>query len=426
VKSVSVSFAIISRSKSAPFSSTVAKSANGIGSSFEPVEIFAQNGTKVAEFSQGGNISIETADAGTDDDDSVTFNPNGEFEFIALGETRDDVFTYNSTDQHGANVTSTYTVTVKGENETPVAIDDDPRTDAYDSPMNTNVTVSDVTIGVLQNDYDIDQNDTRTTTLVPNSFDTAEINAVTVFLNGTFDVEPVTSFVGETTFNYTVTDNNGAFSNATVTVSFYNVEFSRTIYSIGDDVIPIVTDAFADVNFTKPDEIFVDLESLNSSEGLIANYNLTESGNSTEIFFDNIKAANATTLHPNSESSVSNPRLIVLLDDDLLDTVTAFYRDVENTTTIGGALAQALEPTPSEPLRFNSGRYVLEETADLGLLDESFPIDTTPDVVSVLVRSSSSPSGILTSLIEEVAGFGSLSTSNGLHSSINKAPLITN
>jgi VCBS repeat-containing protein len=64
---------------------------------------------------QGGLFSIAA-------NGQVTFDTNGEFEDLAVGETRQTSFTYTLVDADGATSTATVTVTVTGENDTPVTL----------------------------------------------------------------------------------------------------------------------------------------------------------------------------------------------------------------------------------------------------------------------------------------------------------------
>lgn len=65
----------------------------------------------------GGLFSINAAG-------QVTFNPNGEFEHLAAGQTATTSFTYTVSDGQGGADTATVTVTVTGANDAPVAADD--------------------------------------------------------------------------------------------------------------------------------------------------------------------------------------------------------------------------------------------------------------------------------------------------------------
>ncbi len=65
--------------------------------------------------SNGGLFSIAA-------NGQVSFNPNGNFEDLAAGETRDTSFTYTLVDADGLTDTATVTVTVTGINDAPVTV----------------------------------------------------------------------------------------------------------------------------------------------------------------------------------------------------------------------------------------------------------------------------------------------------------------
>ena len=54
---------------------------------------------------------------------TFSYNPNGAFENLAVGETATDTFTYSVTDSSGSTRTATATVTITGQNDAPVAAD---------------------------------------------------------------------------------------------------------------------------------------------------------------------------------------------------------------------------------------------------------------------------------------------------------------
>ncbi len=64
----------------------------------------------------GGQFTIE-------EDGSCTFDDDGDFEGLALGETRETTITYQVSDQQGGFDTATVTVTVVGTNDAPFVID---------------------------------------------------------------------------------------------------------------------------------------------------------------------------------------------------------------------------------------------------------------------------------------------------------------
>ena len=145
---------------------------------------------------------------------AVSYDPNGQFEGLAAGETDTDSFTYTVSDGNGGVDTATATVTINGVNDDPAAVDDEVSTDEA-----TDIT----SIFVLDNDTDPDTSDSLTV----DGFDTTgTLGIVTYNGDGTFDYDPNGAFdgldTGETatdTFTYTVTDGNGGTDTATVTVT---------------------------------------------------------------------------------------------------------------------------------------------------------------------------------------------------------------
>ena len=53
-------------------------------------------------------------------DGTFSYDPNGQFDSLALGQTATDTFAYTVTDDHGASSTAMATVTVIGQNDAPV------------------------------------------------------------------------------------------------------------------------------------------------------------------------------------------------------------------------------------------------------------------------------------------------------------------
>ncbi len=151
-------------------------------------------------------------------DGTVTYDPNGQFEYLAVGETAMDTFEYTVSDGNGGFDTATVTVTITGVNDAPTANDDMAMTDE-DNPS--------APIDVLGNDTDPDTSDVLT---VDSFDDSATTGSVTLNVDGTFTYDPNGQFeylaVGESatdTFTYTVTDGNGGFDTATVTILIIGV-----------------------------------------------------------------------------------------------------------------------------------------------------------------------------------------------------------
>ncbi|MEP4441960.1 MAG: Ig-like domain-containing protein, partial [Hyphomicrobiales bacterium] len=55
-------------------------------------------------------------------DGTFSYDPNGQFESLAVGETASDTFTYTVDDGNGGTSTETVTVTITGQNDGPVAL----------------------------------------------------------------------------------------------------------------------------------------------------------------------------------------------------------------------------------------------------------------------------------------------------------------
>jgi CshA-type fibril repeat protein len=129
-------------------------------------------------------------------DGTVTFTPAENFN----GEA---TITYTITDPDGLTGEGQAFVTVVPVNDPPVANDD---TSAIDEDLT-------VTISVLDNDTDPDA-DPLTVTEATSDDGTVVIND-----NGTIDFTPNTDFNGDAVINYTITDGNGGFDDAVVTVA---------------------------------------------------------------------------------------------------------------------------------------------------------------------------------------------------------------
>lgn len=142
----------------------------------------------------------------------VQFNPGTAFDHLAQGATETVVLNYTMQDQYGATSSSTVTVTVTGTNDAPVA-NADVATTGENSP---------VTVNVLANDTDVDDGATRTVTAA--SAPAGQGSASVVSNQVVFD--PGTDFdyldTGESAnvlVSYTITDDHGATSSSTVTIT---------------------------------------------------------------------------------------------------------------------------------------------------------------------------------------------------------------
>ncbi|EEA96924.1 VCBS domain-containing protein [Pseudovibrio sp. JE062] len=145
-------------------------------------------------------------------EDTFHYDPGTEFDYLAVGETATDTFSYSVTDAAGESSTSTVTITLTGQNDGPVAVAIAKQTDE-----NTAIVVS-------PEFSDSDSSDSHT-----HSVDTSDtLGAVTINEDGTFSYNPNGKFdnldAGETatdTFTYTVTDAAGESSTETVTITVH-------------------------------------------------------------------------------------------------------------------------------------------------------------------------------------------------------------
>jgi hypothetical protein len=151
---------------------------------------------------------------------TVLYDPNDQFEALAIGETATDRFTYTVTDtQGGESVTATVTVEIRGVNDPPIGV-----ADGYNVIQGSRLTVTDqdgtstptniLDNGLLVNDVDIDGDTLSAIKLADPQNGTVVIN-----LDGTFvythDGGPSTS----DTFTYEVSDGNGGADTVTVALT---------------------------------------------------------------------------------------------------------------------------------------------------------------------------------------------------------------
>mmetsp|Transcript_18046 Transcript_18046/g.27773 ORF Transcript_18046/g.27773 Transcript_18046/m.27773 type:complete len:2134 (-) Transcript_18046:3505-9906(-) len=153
------------------------------------------------------------------DDDSVSYDANGAFESLGVGETATDTFTYTVEDGNGGTDTATVTVTVEGENDGPTANDDASDTE-FDTP---------VTFDVLANDTDPDANDVLEITGATSPNGDVVNNG-----DGTLTFTPTPGFEGPAEITYQISDGNGGTDEGVWTVTVAEQPLDG-IVSNGDD-----------------------------------------------------------------------------------------------------------------------------------------------------------------------------------------------
>ena len=159
----------------------------------------------------------------------LTFNPNGSYDYLAVGESTTETFTYTVDDGNGGTDIATVTITIDGAND-PVNAVDDIVTVSKNNTLNFDVRAD----NGLGADSDPDLSDVLLVSYLDNltgsqgvSITTALGAIVTLEGNGTVTYNPNGMFGGLTlptdfiddSFGYQIRDQNGSTSTATVTVS---------------------------------------------------------------------------------------------------------------------------------------------------------------------------------------------------------------
>jgi VCBS repeat-containing protein len=124
-------------------------------------------------------------------DGSFTYNPNGQFDSLGVGESVTDSFIYTMNDGHGSGDAAAVTITITGENDAPVAVDDTANT-LQDTP---------VVIPLLTNDMDVDGDALAIASFTQPAHGTVADNG-----DGSLTYTPSLGFTGEDGFTYTAYD----------------------------------------------------------------------------------------------------------------------------------------------------------------------------------------------------------------------------
>jgi VCBS repeat-containing protein len=191
----------------------------------------ADNGTTLTKVGAYGTLVITKATG------AYTYtlaNSQANVQALADGQQVTDVFTYTNSDNHGGSSASTLTVTVRGSNDSPVAVAD---TAAVKEETNTEAQPNSVSGNVLANDTDVDTGDTHRVSALSGGTD----NGTTFTKVGTYGTLVITKATGAYTytlangqanvqaladgqhvtdvFTYTNADNHGGSNGSTLTVT---------------------------------------------------------------------------------------------------------------------------------------------------------------------------------------------------------------
>ncbi len=142
---------------------------------------------------------------------TFTYNPNGSFAGLTLGQTAVDSFTYTVTDGAGLTATATATITITGQDSAPVAANITGAVASNGAPITIAAAYTDRDPGDAHS-FSVNTTGTR--------------GLVTDNVNGTFTYNPNGAFAGlapgqtaTDSFAYTVTDGEGLSSIAVATIT---------------------------------------------------------------------------------------------------------------------------------------------------------------------------------------------------------------
>ncbi|MCJ8331739.1 MAG: cadherin-like domain-containing protein [Lentisphaeria bacterium] len=187
-------------------------------------------------------------------DGNFTYDPNGQYETLALGETNTDSFVYTIDDGNSGTDTATVTVTINGLNDAPVAGDDSYLDDENYITDEETLIEGNLITGT---DADTDVTDVLAVTNIQSDganavaasgsteIELASGALLTMQANGDFEYDPNAAFddleLGQTatdTFVYTIDDGNGGTDTATVTIQITGITDPIVNES---EVIPVST-----------------------------------------------------------------------------------------------------------------------------------------------------------------------------------------
>lgn len=320
-----------------------------------------------------------------DEDGSFTYTPNA-------GYSGADLFTYEVSDGILSSGSTTVNLTVVAVNDAPVAYGD-----CY--WVATNDTLApDSTIGVIANDYDVDE-DTLSVSIV-----TGPANGtLTLESDGSFSYTPGTDYVGVDSFIYELSDGSET-AQAEVTLQ------------VGTDFGPVVISEFtASGNETYPDSNgeyydWIEIHSLSDEDVNLANWALTddasdlsmwvfpsvtlEAGGYLVVFASGDNQTDPSAeLHTNFKLSADGEYLaLVNAEGDVTSEFSPDYPESRDGVAYGfdsTATPQYFAtPTPGEPNTAETIQFVGEvvASADSGYYYESFTVTLTVESSEATIR----------------------------------------
>ncbi len=148
---------------------------------------------------------------------AISYNPNNGFGNLPLGSNAVDHFTYTIQDVHGQNSTANVSVTVMGENDSPIAND-------VSLTMPANNPITNLTALLLANDSDPDPGETATLGIL--SVNASAAHGEVGLTNGAVFYQPGPQFLSlpagsnqVDTYSYVIQDVHGATAQGNVTIT---------------------------------------------------------------------------------------------------------------------------------------------------------------------------------------------------------------
>ena len=275
-------------------------------------------------------------------DGSFSYDPDGQFESLAAGETATQSFRYTVSDGQGGTATATVTITIVGVNDAPSANTD--TATAGEDDMT-------VAIAVLANDTDVDASDTLTVS----STDTAgTIGSVSITPDGLGLVyRPEGRFehlaAGETatdTFRYTISDGQGGTATATVTVIITGVNDapngSGDSYTTAEDSA-LTIDAVAGVLINDSDVDGTALTAvLDGGPNHAASFTLNNDGSFSYTPTANFAGTDRFTYRISDGQAESDPVEVVIVVTEVNDTPERTGGTIRDMTVAEDAAATSL------------------------------------------------------------------------------------
>jgi uncharacterized delta-60 repeat protein len=293
------------------------------------------------------SFSLDTQAVRQPDNGVLQLNTDGSFEYVpAPNFVGTDSFVYQITDTQGLTAQAVVNLTISAVNDSPVAFDD-----SFSLNKNTSLTVA--APGILANDTDIDGD-----TLVVDSsvIKSPAHGSLQLSPDGAFSYTPVANYTGDDSFSYQVTDGQGGFAQATVSL---RIEMTNAA--------PV---ALNDTYQVSEDEQLV----VNASAGVLAN-DTDPDGDSISVVTDLL-------------STVQNGQLIVSADgsfqyvprQDFFGTDSFSYQ-IKDPAGLVSAATVVLNVLPqNDPPVVQAANFSVNSNAVLavpapGLLANAFDID---------------------------------------------------